>query len=138
MEKKNRRIGAADLLLLCVSAVFFIGMLTVFGPCGPKEDGTWMTCHWAGQAVAGIAAVLLCLAAAHGIAGDPGVKAGLSIAIIPLSALAIVIPGNLIGMCMMDTMRCHAVMKPAVLLCSALMILSAGFDLFLRRPRAGQ
>lgn len=132
MENKSRKIGVSDIILVVIGAVFLIGIRTFFKPCGPTDEGTWMTCHWAGQAATGVAAVLLCLAVAHVIVRNPGIKAGLTIAVIPTAVLAILIPGNLISMCMMDTMRCHAVMKPGVMICSVLMILAAGFDIFLQ------
>ena len=132
MEIKNKRIGASDIILVVFGAVFFIGILTFFGPCGPKDDGSWMTCHWAGQAATGLSAVLLFMSVVHIIVKNPGIKTGLSIAVIPTAILAILIPGNIISMCMMNTMRCHAVMKPGVVICSALMILAAGFDIFLQ------
>ena len=46
------------ILLFVFSVVELIGIRTFFAPCGPKEDGSWMSCHWAGQAVTGTAAVL--------------------------------------------------------------------------------
>lgn len=138
MENKNRNIGFSDLLLVLLSAVFLIGIRSFFAPCGPKEDGSWMTCHWAGQAVSGAAAVLLCLAVAHLLVRNRGVKAGLSMAMIPTAALTMLIPGKLIHMCMMQSMRCHSVMKPGVIVCAVLTILAAVFDLTRQNARMKQ
>ncbi|MBO5574333.1 MAG: DUF4418 family protein, partial [Clostridium sp.] len=52
------RIRATDIALTIISFLFLIGTKTIFGPCGPKEDGSFMTCHWAGQALFGIACVM--------------------------------------------------------------------------------
>ena len=62
MKQNDRRIGVSDILLFVFSVVELIGIRTFFAPCGPKEDGSWMSCHWAGQAVTGTAAVLVVLA----------------------------------------------------------------------------
>ena len=135
MEKKKNTVGISDLLLLAVSLVFLIGIRTFFSSCGPKEDGTWMTCHWAGQAVTGIAAVLLVICVIRLFVKDSGIKQGLSLSVIPAALLSAILPGNLIGLCMMDTMRCRSVMRPAVIVFSLLMIAAAIFDLFVQRGK---
>ena len=133
--EKTRKIKLMDTLLLAVTAVFFIGVLTAFKPCGPMEDGSFMNCHWAGNAVAGIALVMLVIAVIHIIAGERGVKTGLSISLIPMSVLAIIIPGRLISMCMMPSMRCHAVMMPAVIIFSVITIVFAILDAVVFKER---
>lgn len=136
MEKKNKRFGIGDIVLLAVSAVFFIGILTFFKSCGPMEDGSWMTCHWACQAITGVAAVLLVIAIIHFIVPDAKIKAGLSIAAIPAAILAAVIPGHLINLCMMNTMRCRAIMTPLTILFSVLTIVAAVVDIIYNRKKA--
>ena len=135
MEKKKLHIGAGDVLLAVFSILFLIGSLTFLAPCGPKEDGGWMTCHWAGNAVAGAAAVLAVIAVLHLIAPDDRMKAGLSLAAIPAALLALLLPGSIIGLCMMDTMRCRAVMRPGAAVMSVLVIAAAVFDLLSRRRK---
>ena len=45
---------------------------------------------------------------------------------IPVSFLIIVLPGRLIPLCMMETMRCHVIMQPAVTVIAVLnIVLSA-------------
>lgn len=136
MEKKIRRFGAGDIILLAVSAVFFIGILTFFKSCGPMEDGSWMTCHWACQAITGIAAVILVISIIHFIVPDAAIKSGLSIAEIPAAVLAAVIPGHLISLCMMNSMRCRAIMTPLTILFSILTIAAAIVDILLNRKKA--
>lgn len=60
--KANRRFGVCDILLMLSALAFLLGLLFVFFPCGAKEDGGWMSCHWAGQALKGVAALELVLA----------------------------------------------------------------------------
>ena len=132
MKQKKNRIGAGDIALAVVSVVFLVGICSFFGACGPKEDGSFMTCHWANQALIGLAAVLTVLAAAHLCIPDAKIKMGLDIAVIPVALLAAILPGNLIHLCMMSTMRCRAVMRPAVILVSVVTIIVAVADLLLR------
>lgn len=132
---KAPRFGAGDIAMLVVSIVFCIGIVAFFGPCGPKDDGAWMSCHWAGQAVAGLAAVLVAISVIHAIVPDAKLKQGLAIAAIPVAVLAAVLPGNVIDLCMMSDMRCHAVMQPSALIFSILMIAAAVFDILWYRRK---
>ena len=133
---KKNTIGITDIILIIISAVFLIGIRTFFSPCGPKDDGSWMTCHWAGQAISGIAAVILVIAVCHAIFKDPGTKTGLSIAIVPLSLFAAVLPGNLIGLCMMNDMRCHSMMRTDTVIFSVLLILISIADILVQKKKS--
>ena len=108
------KINFMDIIQLIIGFVFLFGLIFLFGPCPPKEDGSFMNCHWAGNALLGLAAVLAAMALIRLFAKNNGVKKGLSIGAIPVSVLAITLPGRLIGLCMMHSMRCHSVMTPAV------------------------
>ncbi len=134
MEKKSKPVGVCDIVMLALALVLFIGLLTFLRPCGPKDDGGWMTCHWAGQALRGVAGALLLLAVVR-LFVRGGVKTGLDMGMAVLAALAICVPGRLIGLCMMDAMRCRAVMTPGVTVLSILMIAAAAADMLLRRKK---
>lgn len=95
-----------------------------------------MMCHWAGQALMGIAAALLAIAVMHLVIPRAQVKIGLSLAVIPVSVLAFAVPDHLIGLCMMETMHCHTVMEPAVTVLSLLNIMTAGADIYVYRKGA--
>ena len=133
MNEKKRRCGITDILLLVLNLVFFVGIQTVFAPCEARPDGSWMTCHWAGQALMGIAAALLAIAVMHLVIPRAQVKLGLALAMIPISVLALVLPDHLIDLCMMETMRCHTVMQPAARAISVVMILLACMDIYVYR-----
>ncbi len=135
MEHKTRRVGAGDCLLLIFGIIFLVGIRTVFAPCGPKEDGSWMTCHWAGQALTGTAAVLLVLALVHLLLRDRGMKVGLDVGIAVVAVFSALLPGKLIGLCMMPDMRCHQLMVPGATVCAVLMVLAAVLDIGLRRKK---
>ena len=130
MNHDKRRFGITDVLLLVLNLIFFVGIQTVFAPCEARPDGAWMTCHWAGQALMGIAAALLAIAVMHLVIPRAQVKIGLSLAVIPVSVLAFAVPDHLIDLCMMETMHCHTVMEPAVTVLSLLNVLLAAADIY--------
>ena len=130
-----KRFTVCDFVLPILALCLLLGLFFVFGPCGIKEDGGWMTCHWAGQALRGIAALELALALLHLIPAPHERKIGLDMALIGTSVLAVCIPGYLVGLCMMADMRCRSVMTPAVTVLSGLLIVAALADLLLRRGR---
>ncbi len=132
MEKKAKRFELAGLLLLLLSAAELIGIRTFFAPCGPKEDGSWMTCHWAGQAVTGTAVVLLVLALVRILVRDRGMKVGLDMGMAAAAVLSALLPGRLIGLCMMPDMRCHQLTVPGTAVCAVLVVLAAALDAGLR------
>ena len=130
MNHEKRRFGITDVLLLVLNLIFFVGIQTVFAPCEARPDGSWMTCHWAGQALIGIAAALLAIAGMHLVIPRAQVKIGLSLAVIPVSVLAFAVPDHLIDLCMMETMHCHTVMESAVTVLSLLNVLLAAADIY--------
>jgi len=80
MNSQKKGIGVCPLLQIVLNAIFFVGIQTIFAPCAPHEDGTWMTCHWAGEALLGIAAVMLVMSLLHLLPLRTGVKGGLGVA----------------------------------------------------------
>ena len=130
MNEKKRRCGITDILLVVLNLIFFVGIQTVFAPCEARPDGSWMTCHWAEQALMGIAAALLAIAVMHLVIPRAQVKIGLSLAVIPVSVLAFAVPDHLIDLCMMETMHCHTVMEPAVTILSLLNVLLVAADIY--------
>lgn len=62
-------------------------------------------------------------------------KAGLSAALISCSVFAFIVPENLISLCMMNTMRCRAIMTPAAIVCSVLVVIAAAADIVVQLRR---
>ena len=113
--------GAAAALLL--SAVTAAGSVSFLGPC-VHEDGSFGPCHWAGQAMLGIGLLLAALSIAGLLVKDGSVRAGILFAAAAAAVLGIFVPGTLINLCGMATMRCRAVMRPAMTLLCALTAVS--------------
>lgn len=111
---KNKSVRILDAALFALTLVFFIGTCSFLKPCAAHEDG-WMTCHWAGQALTGVACLLAVLGCVKLAAGQPAVKRGIAAAMIPTALLAVAVPGGLIDLCMMDMMRCRSVTRPGAI-----------------------
>lgn len=133
-DKKN--ICVLDIILCVISVFFLVGIFTVFHPCGPKDDGTWMACHNAGNVVKIFAALLVIFSAVQVFIKNKFAKitlSGISAVIAFISAL---IPTCIMKLCMMKTMRCHAVMKPAVVIFSILIIILCLVDIFMQAKKS--
>lgn len=119
MRKQSDSILAVVATVL--SAFLAFGVMALFHACGPKEDGTWMSCHHAQLAVFVLALVMTLLSAVS-ISGGRKLAVVMRILTMVCALAAAVIPGNVIRLCMMNEMRCRAVMRPSVILLSVLII----------------
>ena len=104
------------ILLLACSLCLSVGVKLWFHACGPKEDGSFMTCHWAQQAVLVIGCAMTVISLLALILQNGGMRRGLALAAAPCGIGAALIPNTMIKLCMMTDMHCHAVMKPAVII----------------------
>lgn len=114
-----------SLLPAVFSLLMMIGTVTVFRACPMKDDGTWMHCHTAQNVVAaagGVMCVLLLIAA---FVNNRMVRTALYGLCIAGFVGTFLTPGVLISMCMMDTMRCYAVMQPFVRIMSGAALVCA-------------
>ncbi len=133
MADKKINIGATDIILFVLSIIFTAGLLTLFGPCrGPKADGSWMSCRWAANAETGLAFVMTIISLLHLCIANSKVKSGLSLALMPAGILAALLPDHLVKLCMMETMRCHTIMHPAVTIISSAITIIAFIDVLLQ------
>lgn len=108
-----------------LSFLLSAGTMTVFRACSAKDDGTWMHCHTA-QNLAAAGGCLLCILFVVCIfVKAPERRAALYAAGTAGAAVVFMIPGSIVSMCMMNTMRCYVVMQPFVRVMSVL-IAAAG------------
>ena len=116
-----KRFSILSCVILLLAAALAVGSATFLGPC-VHEDGSFGSCHWAGQALLGVGCAvalqaLLAMASRH--------RAGMFLGMIPTALLGLFLPGTLVALCRMDTMRCRAVMRPAsAVLCGAILLLA--------------
>ena len=130
-----KKINITDVCLLVYSAALCLGVKLVFHACGMKEDGSWMNCHWAEQAVFAIS-IGLTVTAGLRLLLSRQVKAGAALAMSVVSVMTALLPGVFVRLCMMDTMRCHAVMRPAVIILCALIAVTGIADAVTGRKEA--
>ena len=134
MKIKGNILGIAEAL---AAAVLLIGALTFFSAC-EESEGRFMNCHWAQNAVALSGAVLVFLSLLRVFIPKRDVKAGIAISIFAVAVSVIFIPSTLINLCMMDTMRCHTVFKPAVIAVSSVIVVISGVDAAAGLIRSGK
>ena len=110
----NRKTIIPAALILFFSVLAAVGVKTFLGPC-VHEDGTFGACHWAGQALLGISLLMsaqsIAVLAAH---KNSQLSRGLFLAMALTSVLGMLIPGPVISLCGMATMRCRSLMRPAM------------------------
>jgi hypothetical protein len=130
-----RKINITDILLLVMSAALCLGVKLVFHACGMKEDGSWMNCHWAEQAVFAVS-IGLTVTGILRLFLERKAKAGAALTMSVISVMTALIPDIFVRLCMMDTMRCHAVMRPAVIILCVLITVTGIADVLLSRKEA--
>ena len=126
-------IPAAVILLLALVAA--IGSQGIFGPC-VHGDGSFAACHWAGRALLGAGGLLAALSLMALIVKAH--RTGLYLAMLPAVILGILTPNGLIALCGMDSMRCRMLMRPAMTLLFALMLIVALAGVLLSRREDGR
>ncbi len=134
MKIKNNIFGIAEGL---TAILLTIGSLTFFSAC-KGHDGSFMVCHWAQNAVVVFGIVLILQSLFRIFIPNRAVKTGLSISILLASAAVIFIPGIAIDLCMMDTMHCQSMFKPAVRIVASVLVVVSGFDSALGLLRFGK
>ncbi|MEJ2210903.1 MAG: DUF4418 family protein [Anaerolineae bacterium] len=120
------KVAASIVMLLAVA----IAIVPVFTDCESAgrmltlADGrqTSMKCHWTGRAELGLGLPLFAVGAMMMFSRRKEARRYLGIGGMTLGAIAILLPTNLIGVCMNPDMPCVSTMKPALVLMGALVI----------------
>lgn len=120
--QKNFRLS--DLIFAILNILFFIGITFVFHACGPKADGSWMTCHYA-QNIIKLSSVIGMILSIINIFVNAQIKLGIYISTLAISIGTIFVPGKLIPLCMMNDMRCNAITKPCTIIFAVIIALSS-------------
>ena len=123
-----KKPSITDMILLILSLALCIGVKCLFHACAPKEDGSWMACHWAEQSIFA-AALGMNITAALRFFLNRSARIGAGLAIGVTAAVTAIVPGLLIRLCMMNDMRCHAVMRPASIILCVLIVVCVTVDM---------
>ena len=131
MQKKRMVPGC---IVLILSLVIAVGSVTFLGPC-VHEDGTVGACHWAGRSILGLGLLLTVLSLLAVLLRK--FRGGLYLSILIACVLGALTPGTLISLCKMSSIRCRAVMQPAVIILFAAAGLAAlwGFIAFVQEEK---
>ena len=134
MKIKENIAGIAE---IAAAVILTVGSFTFFRACDSAE-GRHMACHWAQNTITLIGIVLTVQALLRILIPDKKTKVGLSLGIFLLSIAAIFVPGTVIDLCMMDTMECHTVFRPAVIVVATLSTVISGVDSVFGLVRSGK
>ena len=133
---KQNRTWIPGLITLILSVITAAGVKSFLAPC-IHEDGSFGVCHWAGQAVFGISILIAAQSAIAVIWNKKAMVRGLYVSIVLTAILGILFPGTLISLCGMATMRCRALMRPAVTILLAFIAAAAAAGALTAKDRAG-
>ena len=134
---KPKKKEKLPLIITLCSALLLLGVATVFRACAPMEDGGWMHCHTAQTTLMILSSVMLIASLFDYLSGSKVVGIISEAIVLVLAAVSFFVPGKLVSMCMMNTMRCHAVMKPFALVMTILIaVLCLGRLIGLLRKKA--
>jgi hypothetical protein len=131
----NKPSPPVGIALTVLSGLLVAGILTFAAPCGVHDDGSVSSCFWAGRAVLGVDFVLLILSVVRIFELDEGERRGLDLGAALIGVLAACLPGVLIDLCMMQSMRCQTIMRPFCMVVGIAIALVAGIDLIVRLLR---
>ena len=109
-------------ILLVIGLVIAVGSMTFLGPC-VHEDGSAGACAQTAKAVCAAGCLLILLAAPTLWISGPGVRLGLAAASLCAAIQGLVFSAGLLPLCGMGTMRCRALMQPAMLILFSLALL---------------
>jgi len=120
------KVAAFAIMVLAV----LIGVVPLFTDCESAgrmltlEDGRQvsMKCHWTARAELGLALPLFAVGAMLPFSKNRGSRRILGIAGAALGIVTVLLPTELIGVCMNPDMPCLSTMKPALLLMGVLVV----------------
>ncbi len=117
-----KKTSVPAMIVLILALIAAIGSQSFLGPC-VHEDGSFGACHWAGRALLGVGGLLAVLALLALLL--PRCREGLCLAMALTSVLGLLVPGPLVSLCGMSTMRCRMVMQPAMIILFSAALLCA-------------
>ena len=52
-------LNTRDVVIILLCVIICLGASMFFQPCDPRDDDSWMICHWAAQTVIGLGCVMI-------------------------------------------------------------------------------
>lgn len=120
-------------ILIVILGVVMLLIPQFIAPVCPIHDGHIMKCHWMGQAVVGLGALIGLLGLLMLVVKDKKMAAAFSISAALVSGLAIAVSTHLIGGCSHHHMSCQMHTIPVVTIVGGiLVVLGLGYPLYER------
>ncbi|MBR1751253.1 MAG: DUF4418 family protein [Ruminococcus sp.] len=119
-----------SILMFVTGAFLALGVVFIFPACDAKPDGSFMHCHDA-QNITMFIGIGITALSLIGVFTPSKLTAVFSCLSTLAAAAAAILPGTVIKLCMMDTMQCRAVMRPAVIVTCAVFALIAVVNVIL-------
>lgn len=128
----KKRIRWTEFVLIALGLCLTLGVKLVFHACAPMEDGTWMHCHTAENAIMGIGVGITALAVLR-LFVKPQMERLLDLVTAAAAIVAALVPGRIVSLCMHADARCQLIMKPATLVVCVLIAVACAVDALLPR-----
>ena len=109
---KDMKLRPLEVAEAVVAALMALLVMTLFRACAKTEEGMYMNCHNAQMIVFCIALIITMMAVAKMVINKDAIRPAMTCISIALSLVAVITPGILVKLCMMNNMRCHMVMRP--------------------------
>ncbi|EPF27920.1 DUF4418 family protein [Treponema medium] len=119
--------------------IVIIGLLVLLAPfgfahvCFPKADGSFMKCHWMGEAVRMLGGLITALGIIFLLSKRS--RIGIAFSNIGLGTCLILLQTVVIGTCKHAAMHCNVHTKPVILLLAIILIVINAAYLFVNRKR---
>lgn len=126
---KKRYIFA--LLIVVIGLLLFFTPFNLAHVCGLKDDGSFMKCHWMGEAVRMLGGLVAVLGIVFALFEK--MAKGIAISVAGVGVCEILLQFFVIGTCKMPKMSCNVYTKPTVLLLSIVLIAVCSVYIFLTR-----
>jgi len=127
---KKYVVGA---LIVIVGLLVFFASFGFAHVCLPRADGSFMKCHWMGEAVRMLGGLIAALGVIFLLFKSS--RIGIAFSNIGLGICLILLQTIVIGTCKNVAMHCNVYTKPVIILLAIiLMIINAGY-LFVNRKR---
>ena len=127
---KKRYVFA--LLIVIIGILLFFTPFSLAHVCGLKDDGSFMRCHWMGEAVRMLGGLIVVLGVVFALCAK--MAKGIALSVACVGFCEILLQFFVIGTCKMPKMSCNVYTKPTVILLSfTLMVVSLVYIFMTRK-----
>ena len=126
---KKRYVFA--LLIVVIGLLLFFTPFNLAHVCDLREDGSFMKCHWMGEAVRMLGGLITVLGIVFALFEK--MAKGIALSVAGVGVCEILLQFFVIGTCKMPKMSCNVYTKPTVLLLSIVLITVCSVYIFLTR-----